>query len=146
MLEEQVLEQVVQILQAVGVIVGSVAVWYAIKTYLVSREKRQFDLSKNVQDDLLNFTRELAEVKDDNDAKALLYERLFNSLEWLGFLINEKQITNSKIRQYFKDLVIDYYEKTFLKTDFISDEVRSNDNKLKEFKKLYQDYKNGEYD
>jgi hypothetical protein len=139
--------QVISVIEACAPIITVGAVVYAIKAYYSSKEKRQFDLSKTVQDDMLNFNRELAVVKsDDDEGKALLYERLFNSLEWLGFLINEKQITNNKIRQYFKMLVIDYYEKTFLKTDFITDEVRSNPNKLKEFKKLYQDYKSGVYD
>ncbi|HJR49069.1 MAG TPA: hypothetical protein VJ799_13005 [Nitrososphaeraceae archaeon] len=123
------------------------AVVYAIKTYNSSKEKKQYDLSKVVQDDLLNFNKELSAVDNNNDqAKELLYERLFNTLEWLGFLINEKQITNNKIRQYFKKIVIQYYENTFLKTDYITSKQRTDADELKEFKKLYSDYKKGEYD
>ena len=147
MFENISFDQVIQFLEVCFGIGTVVAVSYAIKTYNSSKEKRQFDLSKAVQDDLLNFTRELSAIRDDDDeGKGLLYERLFNNLEWLGFLINEKQITIKKIRQYFKNLVIDYYENTFLKTDYITDKQRTNPNELKEFKKLYKDYKDGKYD
>ncbi|MDP9306651.1 MAG: hypothetical protein M3O68_09955, partial [Thermoproteota archaeon] len=91
MFENTSFAEVIQLLQGIGAIAASVAVGYAIKSYVISREKRQYDLSKNIQDDLLNFNRELSSVdEDDDEAKELLYERLFNSLEWLGFLINEK--------------------------------------------------------
>lgn len=147
MFENITSDQVVQFLE-ICVGIGTVtAVVYAIKTYNTSKEKKQYDLSKVVQDDLLNFNKELSAVNNNNDeAKELLYERLFNTLEWLGFLINEKQITNNKIRQYFKKIVTQYYENTFLKTDYITDEQRTDPDEFIEFKKLYRDYKNGVYD
>lgn len=147
MYENITLDQVVQFLEVCFGIGTITAVVYAIKTYNSSKEKKQYDLSKVVQDDLLNFNKELSAVDNNNDqAKELLYERLFNTLEWLGFLINEKQITNNKIRQYFKKIVIQYYENTFLKTDYITSKQRTDADELKEFKKLYSDYKKGEYD
>lgn len=147
MFENITSDQVVQFLEVCFGIGTITAVIYAIKTYNSSKEKKQYDISKVVQDDLLNFNKELSAVDNSNDeAKELLYERLFNTLEWLGFLINEKQITNIKIRQYFKKIVIQYYENTFLKTDYITNKQRTDPDEFKEFKKLYQDYNNGKYD
>jgi hypothetical protein len=119
MFENITYDQVVQFLEVCFGIGAITAVIYAIKTYNSSKQKKH-DLSKVVQDDLLNFNKELSAADNSNDeAKELLYERLFNTLEWLGFLINEK-LTNNKIRQYFKKIVIQYYENTFLKTDYIT--------------------------
>jgi hypothetical protein len=60
---------------------------------------------------------------------------MFNDIEWLCFLINEKFISDKKILGQFKPTLIDYYEETFLK-------YLSNDEKLAkrypEFIKLYQ--------
>ena len=147
MFENITSDQVVQFFEICFGIGTVIAIVYAIKTYNSSKEKKQYDLSKVVQDDLLNFNKELSAVdNNDDEAKQLLYERLFNTLEWLGFLINEKQITNNKIRQYFKRIVIQYYENTFLKTDYITDKQRTDPDEFKEFKRLYQDYSNGKYD
>jgi len=147
MFENITFDQVVQTLEIFFGIGTVTAVIYAIRTYNSSKQRRQYDLSKVVQDDLLNFNKELSAVDNsNNEAKELLYERLFNTLEWLGFLINENQITNNKIIQYFKKIVIQYYENTFLKTDYITNEQRTDADEFKEFKKLYRDYKNGEYD
>jgi hypothetical protein len=138
---------VVSILQAIGGIAVAVALYLAFKNYRFGSNKWQFELAKQIQDDIIGLNRELATVDDkDDQAKQLLYERLFNSLEWLGFLINENQLSNNKVRLYFKDMVIKYFENTFSKTDYITDEQRKNKDEYPEFKKLYEDYKQCKYD
>jgi hypothetical protein len=147
MIEANTLSYVVDTLQAIGAIAVGVALFLAYRTYRFSASKWQFELARQIQDDVTGFTKELAIVDDkDNQAKQLLCERLFNSLEWLGFLINEKQITNNKIILYFKQLVIQYFDNTFMTTGYISQKQRDNPNEFKEFKKLYQDYKDCKYD
>jgi len=41
---------------------------------------------------------------------------MFNSLDWLSFMINERIITDKKLIEYIKPMIIDYYENTFLKS------------------------------
>ena len=147
MFENTSLIQVLGFIQICAGIATAVALIYAIKTYNSNKSKWQFDLAKEIQNDVTGFNRELASVDDnDNHAKTLLFERLFNILEWLGFLINKKQIKNDAIIDYFKKMVIDYYENTFLKTDYITQKQRDDKNEYPEFKKLYKDYKECKYD
>lgn len=136
---------VITFIQACAGLATAVALYFIIKTYNHNKDKRQFELAKDVQDNLVDFSKELLNVEEDEDRK-LAVERLFNTLEWLGFLINEKQITNRKIILYFKKSVIQYYENTFLTTPFISSEQKNDATEYVEFKKLVQSYKECKYD
>ena len=61
--------------------------------------------------------------------------RMFNDIEWLCFLINEKFISDKKILGQFKPTLIDYYEETFLKYVSKDEKVAK---RYPEFIKLYQ--------
>lgn len=146
MFENIPFDDVVNGAQIGAAIVVAIALIIAALTYYSNKNKMQFDFAKDIQNDIIGFNKDLASVSDTDDhAKGLLYERLFNSLEWLGFLINENQIKNKKIRLYFKDMIIKYYDDTFLKTDYITDDQRSNKAEFPEFKKLYKHYKESRY-
>ena len=60
--------------------------------------------------------------------------RIFNDIEWLCFLINEKFISDRKILKQFEPTLIEYYENMFRK--YVSKDER--DSKYPEFTKLYQ--------
>jgi hypothetical protein len=61
-----------------------------------------------------------------------------NSLEWLSFMINERIITDKKLIEYIKPMIISYYEDTFLKSGLASEREPS---RYQQFKKLYQTVK-----
>lgn len=86
MFENITFDHVVDLTQIGAAIVVAIALIIALQTYRSNKNKMQFDFAKDIQNDIVGFTRELASINDnDHHAKQLLYERLFNSLEWLGF-------------------------------------------------------------
>jgi hypothetical protein len=62
----------------------------------------------------------------------------FNTLEWLSFLINSHKIKDEKIIGFFKDGIIEWYEKIFLEKYYITKEQVNDSKEYKEFKKLYK--------
>jgi len=60
---------------------------------------------------------------------------MFNSINWLSFLINEKITNDKKMIEHFKPIIVKYYEDIFLK-NATADE--KNSKSYSEFKKLYQ--------
>ena len=67
------------------------------------------------------------------------FSRMFNSLEWLSFMINEKIMTDKKLVEYIKPMIISYYDNTFLKS---VSAIEGDSNNYPQFKKLYQTVKN----
>ena len=61
--------------------------------------------------------------------------RMFNDIEWLCFLINEKFISDRKILRQLEPTLIGYYEDTFLKYVSKDEKVAK---RYPEFTKLYQ--------
>jgi hypothetical protein len=59
---------------------------------------------------------------------------LFNTLNYLSFLVNEKLIDDRKLIEHMKPDIIRYYEETFLR--YVSIDERDSSS-YKEFKKLY---------
>jgi hypothetical protein len=73
-----------------------------------------------------------------DDARNQWYSRLFNTLNWLSFMINEKMITDNKLIQHMRPVITRYYEDMFVKN--VS--VEERDSKFyQEFTKLYQTIK-----
>jgi len=60
---------------------------------------------------------------------------MFNDIEWLCFLINEKFISDKKILKQLEPTLIDYYENTFPK--YVSKDEKDS-KRYPEFTKLYQ--------
>jgi hypothetical protein len=65
---------------------------------------------------------------------------MFNDIEWLSFLINEKFIRDMKILKQLEPNLIDYYENTFLK---YKSKNEKDSQRYPEFTKLYQATKHG---
>jgi hypothetical protein len=95
----------------------------------------------DVMNELRDVDRELAKIPSGSqldDARNSWYFRMFNSLEWLSFMINERIITDKKLIEYIKPMIISYYEDTFLKSGSASERDSS---RYQQFKKLYQTMK-----
>jgi hypothetical protein len=73
-----------------------------------------------------------------NDIRAQWYSKIFNSVNWLSFMINEKVISDKKMIEHVKPVIISYYGNMFLK-NASADERGSKF--YQEFKKLYQTIK-----
>jgi hypothetical protein len=92
--------------------------------------------------ELRDVDRELAKIPSGSqydEARSSWFSRMFNSLEWLSFMINEKIMTDKKLVEYIKPMIISYYDNTFLKS---VSAIERDSNNYPQFKKLYQDVKN----
>ena len=125
----------------IQIIVGGIyaaALFYTVITFRRSKKLDQF-----TQTNIITASWRDAEVELDkippgseyNFSRKQWVYRIFNDIEWLCFLINEKFINDRKILKQFEPTLIDYYENMFLK--YVSkDEMDSK--RYPEFTKLYQ--------
>ena len=85
--------------------------------------------------------RELAKIPSGsqyNDTRSQWYSRIFNSVNWLSFMVNENVISDKKMIEHIKPIVAKYYEDTFLKNATVDER---NSSSYPELKKLYQTIK-----
>lgn len=91
--------------------------------------------------DLRNLDLELAKIPSEHeydDTRSRWYSRTFNTLNWLSFLINEKVISDKRIIEHLKPIIISYYEDIFMKYPSIT---KTDSGSYPDFKKLYQAFK-----
>ena len=124
----------IQIISA-GIYAG--ALLFTIVTFRRTKRLDQVSLSENIFKELRNLDFELTKVPPGSQYDELRkqwYLKIFNTLNWLSFLINDKIIIDKKIIEYLKPDIISYYEEVFLKNT----QVNERDSKFyQEFIKLY---------
>jgi hypothetical protein len=123
-------------IQIISAGIYAMALFFTIVTFRRTKRLDQITLSDTVFKELRNLDLELARVPSGaqyDDVKRQWYSRIFNTLNWLSFMINEKMITDRKIIEHMKPVIVTYYEGMFLKNASV-DEKES----YQEFKKLYQ--------
>jgi hypothetical protein len=111
-------------------------------TFRRTKRLDQITLSDTTFSDLRDLDREVAKIPSGSqydDARSLWYSRIFNTLDWLSFLINEKVIDDQKMIEYMKPTIIRYYEDAFLKNASVDERDSKS---YQEFKKLYRLMKN----
>ena len=121
---------------AAGIYAG--ALFYTVITFRRSKKLDQITQTNVIMSGWREQEIELDKVPTgseyDISRKKWAY-RMFNDIEWLCFLINEKFISDKKILRQLEPTLIGYYEESFLK-------YVSKDEKLAkrypEFVKLYQ--------
>jgi hypothetical protein len=124
-------------IQIIVAAIYAIALVYTIVTFQRSKRLDQITSLGDVMKELRDVDRELAKIPLGSQYDAVRsswYFRMFNSLEWLSFMINEKIVTDKKLIEYFKPTIISYYEDTFLK--FASAIERDSSN-YQQFRKLY---------
>lgn len=67
MIETVAFSDVINVIQGIGAVAVAVALYLAFKTYRFGSNKWQYDLAKQIQDDILGLDRELAVVDNEND-------------------------------------------------------------------------------
>jgi hypothetical protein len=73
------------------------ALFFTIVTFRRTKRLDQITLSNNIFSELRNLDLELAKIPSGsqyNDTRSQWYSRIFNSVNWLSFMINEKVINN----------------------------------------------------
>ena len=130
-----------QYIQIVVAAIYAIALFYTIVTFQRSKRLDQITSLGDVMNELRDADRELAKIPSGSqfdDARNSWYFRMFNSLDWLSFMINERIITDKKLIEYIRPMIISYYEDIFLKSVSASERDSS---RYQKFKKLYQSVK-----
>jgi hypothetical protein len=128
-------------LQIIVAAIYAITLFYTIVTFQRSKRLDQITSLGNVMTELRDVDRELAKIPSGSqfeDDRNPWYFRMFSSLEWLSFMINERLISDKKLIDYTKPMIISYYEDTFLKL-VSANKLASNN--YQQFKKLYQTVK-----
>jgi len=81
-----------------------------------SNRTRQLELLTNVFNNIKQLELKLyKDYKDkDEQTKREWDSLLFNSIEYFAFLVNKKYVKDKKMICFFKDAIINWYEKIFL--------------------------------
>jgi hypothetical protein len=115
----------------------AIALFYTIVTVRRTKRLDQITLSDRIFTELRELDRELAKIPPESqydDARSQSYSRIFNTLNYLSFLVNQKMIDDRWLLEYMKPVLIRYYEATFLKN---ASSVERDSNSYQQFKKLY---------
>src|SRR6476660_5124432 len=124
-------------IQIVSAGIYSIALFYTIITFRRTKRLDQISLLNKIFSDLRDLDREVANISSESkydDIRSQWYSRIFNSVNWLSFMVNEKVISDKKMIEHFKPLVARYYEEIFLKNAL---KYERDSNYYPEFKKLY---------
>jgi hypothetical protein len=130
-----------ELIQIIVAAIYAITLFYTIVTFQRSKRLDQITSLGDVMNELRDVDRELAKIPSGSqfdDVRNPWYFRRFNSLEWLSFMINERMITDKKLIEYVKPMIISYYEDTFLKSGSASERDPS---RYQQLKKLYQTVK-----
>jgi hypothetical protein len=128
-------------IQIIVAAIYAITLFYTIVTFQRSKRVDQITSLGDVMNELRDVDRELEKIPSGSqfdDVRNSWYFRMFNSLEWLSFMINERMITDKKLIEYVQPMIISYYEDTFLKSGSASERDSS---RYQQFKKLYQTVK-----
>ena len=102
------------------------ALFFTIVTFRRTKRLDQITQSNNIFSELRNLDLELAKIPPGSqydDARSQWYSRIFNSVDWLSFMINEKIINDKKMIEHMKPVLIRYYEDIFLKNASIDEQI-----------------------
>jgi hypothetical protein len=125
-------------IQIIAAGVYAAALFYTVITFRRSKKLDQITQTNIIMATWRDAEVELAKVppgsEHDISRKQWVY-RMFNDVEWLCFLINEKFISDRKILRQLEPTLIDYYENTFLK--YVSKDEKES-RRYPEFIKLYE--------
>jgi len=128
-------------IQIIAAGVYAAALFYTVITFRRSKKLDQITQTNIIMSSWRDAEVELAKVQPgsehDISRKQWVY-RMFNDIEWLCFLINEKFISDKKILKQLEPTLIDYYENMFLK--YVSKDEKDS-KRYPEFTKLYQTIK-----
>lgn len=130
-----------------GGIAAGIGLFFTARALRHQQRQAQVRMIESVFKDIRELEKELSQIPPPTDIDDLKYgkaasdwdSRLFNTLEWLAFLINEKEVSRKKLIKFFKDSIVRWYEELFL--NHMSKEVINDPKQYDELKKLYKKLK-----
>ena len=124
-------------IQIITAAIYATALFYTILTFRRSKRLDQLTITNEIFLELRNLDRDLAKIPPEaqyDDARSQTYTRVFTTLDYLSYLINQKVVDDRRLIDYMKADIIRYYEDAFLKHASI---VERDSNSYLQFKKLY---------
>ena len=125
-------------IQIIAAGIYATALFYTIVTFRRSKRIDQITLGEHIFSDLRELDRELAKIPTESqydNARVIVYYRIFNNLDYLSFNVNRKIIDDKKLIEYMKPYIIKYYEETFQTHASATD--KSDPKSYQEFKRFY---------
>jgi hypothetical protein len=104
-------------IQIIAAGIYATALFYTIVTFRRSKKIDQITLAERIFYQLRELDRELAKIPPESqydDARSVMYYRIFGTLDYLSFNVNRKIIDDKRLTKYMKPFIIRYYEETFL--------------------------------
>lgn len=130
-------------IQIIAAGIYATALFYTIVTFRRSKRLDQLALSDRIFHELRELDRELAKIPPESqydNARNQAYSRIFNTLDYLSFLVNRKVIDDRWLLEYMKPQIIKYYEEIFLthtpSSSVVADE-RDSQSSYQELRRLY---------
>ena len=120
-------------IQIIAAGIYAAALFYTIVTY--RRSKR---IDQIIFHGLRELDRELISIPQESqydNARSIVYYRIFGTLDYLSFNINRKIIDDKRLIEYMTPSIIRYYEETFLTHASAVD--KSDPQSYQEFKRFY---------
>lgn len=128
-------------IQIVSAGIYSIALFYTIVSFQRTKRLDQITLLNKIFSDLRDLDHEIANVplgSQYDNVRSKWYSRVFNSINWLSLLVNEKVINDKKMVPHINLVIINYYEDIFLKNTSVEER---DSNYYPEFIKLYRSIK-----
>jgi hypothetical protein len=125
-------------IQIIAAGIYATALFYTIVTFRRSKKIDQITLAEHIFSDLRELDRELAKIPPEShydNARSILYYRIFGNLDYLSFNVNRKIIDDKRLINYMKPFIITYDEETF--QTHASSADKSDPKSYQEFKRFY---------
>ena len=125
-------------IQIIAAGIYATALFYTIVTFRRSKRIDQITLGEHIFSDLRELDRELTKIPPESqydNARSIVYYRIFNNLDYLSFNVNRKIIDDKRLIEYMKPYIIKYYEEIFQTHASAAD--KSDPKSYREFKRFY---------
>ena len=133
---------IAEFIQIIAAGIYALALFYTNITFRRSKRLDQITLSDPIFSDLRELDRELAKISPESqydNARNQVYLRIFSTLDYFSFLVNQKMVDDRRLLEYIKPIMISYYEDIFIKHPLSLDERDSKS--FQQFKKFYVELK-----
>ena len=129
---------IAEYIQIIAAGIYAIALFYTIITFRRSKRFDQITLSDRIFSELRELDRELAKIPPESqydNARNQVYLRIFSTLDYFSFLVNQKMVDDRRLLEYMNPIIISYYEDIFIKHPLSKDE--RNSKSFQQFKKFY---------
>ena len=129
---------IAEYIQVIAAGIYAIALFYTIITFRRSKRLDQITLSDRIFSELRELDRELAKIPPESqydNARNQVYLRIFSTLDYFSFLVNQKMVDDRRLLEYMNPIIISYYEDIFIKHPLSKGERDSKS--FQQFKKFY---------